>query len=106
MKNVFDFRAKSVNYSGEKLSASEIFRIRSILIVFLADSKGGVLVISESGCSPECVCVCQCKRVKQTWVCLCPCVCVLTAKAIKPADGSAYHTEVTAHVRTTEEMPP
>lgn len=58
MKNVFDFRAKSVNYSGEKLSASEIFRIRSILIVFLADSKGGVLVISESGCSPECVCVC------------------------------------------------
>lgn len=50
MKNVFDFRAKSVNYSGEKLSASEIFRIRSILIVFL--------VISESGCSPECVCVC------------------------------------------------
>lgn len=58
MKNVFDFRAKSVNYSGEKLSASEIFRIRSILIVFLADSKGGgVGDIWEWVFSRVCVCV-------------------------------------------------
>lgn len=63
MKNVFDFRAKSVNYSGEKLSASEIFRIRSILIVFLADSKGGgVGDIWEWVFSRVCVCVCASAR--------------------------------------------